>query len=75
MSEVVLYNANEVNGYVLGVQIEVTYDDNSEPVVMSINEKHPIYRFELDNSKNVKNIDIHPVTEPAKNLTIAEIDF
>lgn len=75
MSEVVLYNANEANGYVLGVQIEVTYDDNSEPVVMSINEKHPIYRFELDNSKNVKNIDIHPVTEPAKNLTIAEIDF
>lgn len=75
INEVVVYNANEANGYVLGVEISVTYEGETEPAVQKIEEKQPIYKFELDASKKVANVDIHPITDPMKNMTLAEVDF
>ena len=81
VDQLMVYNANEGNGYLTNAKAQLVYTDGTKGNEVVISDKQAIYEFNFDCKKTVDRIDVTFLTAnkadktPVTNmLTIAEIE-
>lgn len=81
VDQLMVYNANEGNGYLTSAKAQLVYTDGTKGNEVVISDKQAIYEFNFDCKKTVDRIDVTFLTAnkadktPVTNmLTIAEIE-